>query len=60
MGLQNLDLNIVEQAINQAQTEGANGPDIYYIPDGPNAGNLTTNPDGNVKTTKFIKDGYAS
>ncbi|MBO4281756.1 MAG: hypothetical protein J5873_01000 [Bacteroidales bacterium] len=59
MGLQDLDLNAVEQAINQTQTGEYNTPDIYYVPDGPNGGNLTTDPSGGVNTTKMIKDGYA-
>jgi hypothetical protein len=56
MGREVLDLNAVEQAIAESQTN-PNAGDVYYD---TNSGNLTTRGGAEtVKTTRMIKDGYA-
>lgn len=56
MGRDLLDLNSIERAIAESQTDPDKG-DVYYD---SNSGNLTLHGgDGAVKTTTMIKDGFA-
>lgn len=57
MGLENFDLNSVEQAIAESQ-RNPNAGDVFYD---TTSGNLTlTGGATKVKTTEMIEDGYAS
>ena len=56
MGMQDLDLNSIEKAIEKTQKQG--GGDVYFDPE---SGNLTTvGGSGKVKTSTMIEDGYAA